>query len=484
MSSPAALPDHDLVVIGDDLLAVATPAERAEYLRYLEQRERARPSWRSVARPEQLAPAAWHRVWYIRGGRGSGKTRTGAEALVELMGGHGAPKGEPSEWAVVAPTYGDARDTCVEGPSGLLAALGTTRAEVVAGRSEQVETWNRSLGDVRLRNGAVVWADGADDGAGRIQGKNLRGAWCDEIGLWKLAQKRRSVTGRVSKSPAEQSWDESLRFAVRLSPARIVVTGTPKRGHVLVRRLVADPTVIKTVMRTQDNVANLDPELVAELMRDYAGTELGRQELEGEVLNEVEGAMWSLAQLDSSRSPLPVRTHHLRDGRQQRVSDLERVVVAIDPAITATLASDETGIVVAGRGADGDGYVLDDVSCRLTPDGWGRRAVAAFHEWKADRIVAEANQGGEMVGHVLRTVDPNVPVTLVRASRGKRTRAEPVAALYEQGRVHHVGTFPALEDQMCSYTAESAVSPDRLDALVWALTELVLDDRRVSIRVM
>jgi phage terminase large subunit-like protein len=402
-------------------------------------------AWHRLARPEQTPPEGDWATWYIRGGRGGGKTWTGSHTLAETALTH------PGDYAIVAPTYGDARDTCVEGPSGLLAALGTNRVEVDRGQARHVRQWNRSLGELKLANGGTVYIDGADDGALRIQGKNLRGLWADEVGLWRNWK---------------TAWEESIQFAVRLAPARIVATGTPKRGHRLVKQLMADETVHKTLVRTLDNAANLDAATLDKLRTRYEGTTLGRQELGGEVLEDVPGALWSREII--RYRPAPV---HMHDG--SLVPDMGRIVVAIDPAVTSGEESDETGMMVVGLGVDGYGYTLADLTCRMAPAGWARRAVEALRDFKADRIVAEANNGGDLVSTVIRTVDPNVPVTLVHAARGKRTRAEPVAALYEQGRWFHVEPFPELEDQQCSYLGEPGEeSPDRMDALVWGASEL------------
>lgn len=401
--------------------------------------------WRDHARAQQVPPAEW-RTWYVRGGRGSGKTWTGSNTLAEM-----AWK-TPGDYGVVAPTFADMRDKCVEGPSGLLRALGTTKAEVRRGVSRKVETWNRSLGELRLTNGSVIHGDGADDGAPTIQGFNLRGCWADEVGLWKSWK---------------MAWEESIRFAVRLFPARIIATGTPKRGHPLVKALMTDASVHKTLLLTLDNADNLDPALLSELIEKYAGTTIGRQELEGEVLQDVEGALWKRDSIVISA--VPTRPH-----KTEWVPDLVRIVVAIDPAVTSGEDSDETGMVVDGLGADGNGYTLADLSGRMDPHTWAKRAVKAYHDFGADRIVAEANNGGDLVSTVIRTIDPTVPITLVHAARGKRTRAEPVAALYEQGRWFHAEPFPELEDQMCSYTgAAGEDSPDRMDAHVWGASDLM-----------
>ena len=411
-------------------------------------KEEDRPSWRTLARPEQMPPDDW-RTWYVRGGRGSGKTWTGGNVLGEMA------LTDPGEYGVVAPTDSAVRDVCIEGPSGLIHALGTNLAEIKRGASRLVASYNQSSAILRLRNGSVIYADGADDGAPTIQGKNLRGLWADEVGLWRKWR---------------QAWEESIRYAVRLDPARIIATGTPKLGHALVRALMVDETVYKSLLKTSDNAANLDPRLLAELYAKYGGTRLGRQELEGEIIDDIPGALWTRVIIKHGIMPRIMKAGVAEP-------DLARVVVAVDPAITSGDDSDETGSVGCGLGHDRRGYVLADLSTRMSPIEWARRAIGAYHEHKADRIIAEANQGGDMVSIVIRTVDPTVPVTLVHASRGKRTRAEPVAALYEQGRVTHCAPMPDLEDQLCSYTGDPGESsPDRMDALVWGLSGLMLGE--------
>ena len=414
-------------------LALATAAVRSR------PPQAERPSWRTLARPEQLPPDAW-RTWYVRGGRGSGKTWTGGNTLAEMA------LADAGEYGIVAPTDSAVRDVCIEGPSGIISAFGTNLAEIKRGASRLVTSYNQSSAILRLRNGSVIYADGADDGAPTIQGKNLRGLWADEVGLWRKWQ---------------QAWEESIRYAVRLSPARIVATGTPKRGHPLVKALMADPAVSKTLLRTSDNAANLDPALLAELYAKYGGTTLGRQELEGEILEDVPGALWHRNRIELLRVV--------------QAPELVRVVVAIDPSATSTESADEAGIVVAGVDVMGFGYVLDDLSRRTSPHLWATAAIHAYHERKADRIIAEVNNGGEMVEAVIHAISPSVAYKAVSATRDKRTRAEPIATLYEQGRVHHVGPFETLEDQMCSWVPGEK-SPDRMDALVWALTDLMLND--------
>lgn len=412
-----------------------------------------RALWVAGRRPEQVPPDGEAWIWYIRGGRGSGKTRTGAEALAEQIIDTMDEGPEAGDWAAIAPTFGDSRDVCFEGPSGLRHAL--------AGYTDGSwrKAWNRSQGQLRLANGATVFADGADDGALRVQGKNLRGAWLDEVGLWKKW---------------ELAFDESITFAVRLRPAVLIATGTPKVGHGLVTRLLRGdpdrgiaPADHQSHMRMADNIDNLSPVMVQRLIERYGGTTLGRQELEGELLEEVEGALWTSALIHS---------HRLAEA-----GDMSRVVVAVDPPGGAT----EAGIVAAGVthrcicGVKGThAYVLADTSGKGSPDTWGQAAVDLFDELEADRIVGEVNYGGDMVEKVVRSVRAGIAFSAVRASRGKAVRAEPVVALYEQGRIHHVGTFGDLESEMTTWTQDSSWSPNRLDALVWAITELGMTERR------
>lgn len=339
----------------------------------------------------------------------------------------------------MAPTYADARDTCVEGDSGLLNILAP----------ELVETWNRSLGELILTNGSRYKLFSADE-PDRLRGPQAHRAWCDELAAW----------------TKPDAWDQML-FGLRLGQhPQVVVTTTP-RPVPLVRRIAQDARTRLTRGRTRDNAANLAPSALAQLEARYAGTRLGRQELEAEILDDIAGALWSRAMIDEALKPVAL-------------PQMQRVVVAIDPSGTrgAEDGGDSIGIVVAGKGVDGRGYVLADRSCKLSPAGWGRRAVEAYHEFKADRIVAERNFGGAMVEHVIRTADPRAAYGEVTASRGKVVRAEPVAALYEQGKVSHVQSMPELEDQMCQLGPDGYLgegSPDRLDAMVWAMTDLMLD---------
>jgi phage terminase large subunit-like protein len=257
-----------------------------------------------------------------------------------------------------------------------------------------------------------------------------------------------------------------LLFGLRLGQARAVITTTPRPTD-LIRKIQKDPATVETVGSTYENRANLAPEFFTTILTTYEGTRLGRQELLAEMLEEVQGALWKIDDIERARV--------------KRAPALTQVVVAIDPAATSKAASDETGIVVAGVDTEGQTYVLADYSGRYSPDAWARRVVRAFEEFAADRVVAEVNNGGDLVEHTVRTVSPNVPFKSVHASRGKEVRAEPVAALYEQGKVHHVGVHAQLEDQMTNWIpGVSRSSPDRMDALVWALTALVIATSRMS----
>ena len=377
-------------------------------------------------------------------GRGFGKTRVGAEAVCDF--GVANPR---TRIAVVAPTAGDVRGVCFEGDSGILACL----------PAECSKDYIRGYSELTLPNGTFIKGFSAEEPE-RLRGPQFHFAWCDELAAW-----RKRTKGETAMPEGYTAWD-MLMFALRLGDdPRAVVTSTPKPVLVL-REILADPNTVVTKGSTYDNRKNLPAKFFRKLIRKYEGTRLGRQELNAELLDDIPGALWERLSIEKAR---------IQPGK---VPDMERVVVAIDPAVTATQESDETGIVVAGRGVDGQGYVFDDLTCRLSPDGWARRAIAGYHKRAADRIIGEVNNGGDMVAATVRTVDPNVAFKEVRASRGKIVRAEPVAALYEQGRIHHVGTFDQLEDQMCMFTADNIAgnSPDRVDALVWALTELFLEE--------
>lgn len=325
----------------------------------------------------------------------------------------------------------------VEGESGLL-AIHPREYRPLYEPSKRRLTWP---------NGAVATLYNAVE-PDQLRGPQHDAAWCDELAKWRYVQ---------------DTWDQ-LQFGLRLGDnPRQVITTTP-RPLPLLRQIIADAQTVVTRGSTYDNRGNLAEAFFKTVISRYEGTRLGRQELSAEILDDMPGALWRRSRIDELRK------------KADEVPALRRVVVAIDPAASTTEGAGETGIIGCGLGDDQRGYVLEDASCREGPDGWARRAVALYDRLDADAIVAEVNQGGDMVEAVIRSVRPQVRVIAVRASRGKTTRAEPVAALYEQGRVHHVGSLPALEDQMCQFdplTGQSdGVSPDRVDALVWALTEL------------
>lgn len=379
----------------------------------------------------------------ILAGRGWGKTRTGAE-WVRWRIAHGAKR-----VALVAPTAADARDVMIEGESGLLAVCANDAVKPIYQPGLRRVIFPE--GSALAPNGAVCTSYSAEE-PDRLRGPQHDAAWCDELAAWRY--------------PA--AWD-MLMFGLRLgTDPRCCVTTTP-RPTKEIRELVEMPTTVITKGSTFDNADNLAPAFLERILQRYEGTRLGRQELYAEILDDVPGALWTRSMLEDAVNLWPADD-----------PPMDRVVVAVDPAITSGENSDETGIVVAGRDRD-RGYVMADRTCRLSPDGWARRAIDAYHEFEADRIVAEANQGGDMVKLTLRTVDPSVPVKLVHASRGKRVRAEPIAALYEQGKIAHKEVFSEMEDQLVTWTPDSPTSPDRLDALVWALTDLDLA-RPVGIR--
>lgn len=413
-----------------------------------EQCEQLLHDWRFIARDEQIAPGGDWLTWLVLAGRGFGKTRLGAEWVREQV------KSGVMRLHLVAPTASDARDVMVEGESGLLSVCwggDKTNAGDHLGRplyepSKRRLTW---------ANGAMATLFSAEEPE-RLRGPQCEAMWCDELAAW-------GWTGN-SPNPTRMrgTWDMAM-FGLRLGAhPRACVTTTPK-PVALLREIIADKRTVVTRGSTYANAANLAATFLQAIRDKYEGTRLGRQELEAELIEEAEGALWSREMIEAARmtgKPLP---------------QMKRVVVAIDPAVTAKEESDETGIVAAGLGVDDRGYVLSDVSGRYSPGEWAKKAIAEFRAQGADRIVVEGNQGGDMVRHTIHTEWPNAPVTIVHASRGKAARAEPVAALYEQGKVNHAAPLPDLEDQMVNWEPLGGMpSPDRLDALVWALTELML----------
>lgn len=439
-------------------LAALPAAEREAFLSTLtDQQIRALLThWPFLRRPEQEIPDPSRHRWRCAmtlAGRGWGKTRWGSEGVTELVELHGYRR-----VGLVGRTAADVRDVMLYGESGLMNIRPDFRPKHYP--SKRLVVWP---------NGARALTYSADK-PDQLRGPQHDLVWGDEPAAWRT----RDV------------WDQ-ISFGLRVPHplgARALMTTTP-RPKAWLRELMNDPANIIIRGRTIDNAANLDQEQVRRLITRYQGTALGRQELDGELFDEAPGALWKRSMLEGSRR-LDVLGAELRDrwalgaGDQDAAAahalkalQLTRVVVAIDPAVSSEEDSDETGIVTMGIDRTGDLWLLDDDSGRHTPNGWANAALAAMRRWKADRIVAEANQGGAMVESTIRSADRNAPVTLVHASRGKAVRAEPIAAVYEQGRAHHIRVFSDLEDQLCGWQPGDDDSPDRLDALVWAATDLL-----------
>jgi len=415
-------------------------------LNSLDERELAelRWHWHFWARENQKAPPGDWNTWLVLAGRGFGKTRMGSEWIRENVCGSTPLSASASKWgrvALVAETAADARDVMVLGDSGILACH----------PKDFRPDWSPTNRCLTWPNGAKAWVYNATE-PDQLRGPQHHAAWSDELAKYRYMQ---------------ETWDQ-LQFGLRLGEhPRALVTTTP-RPLPLIKKLIDDPDTVVTRGATLDNQANLASNTVKQLYERYGGTRLGRQELEGEILTDIPGALWKRDTMDEARVfKVP--------------EDLERVLVAVDPAVSNNEGSDEHGIVVVGLARDRDGYargyVLEDGSLRGNPEDWARKAVSLYRTWQADKIIAEKNQGGQMVESTIKAVDRSVPVKLVHASRGKVVRAEPISALYEQKRVHHVGRFDSLEDQMCMFSIDnirsiSNGSPDRVDALVWGLTEL------------
>jgi phage terminase large subunit-like protein len=396
------------------------------------------------AMPHQLPPEGDWRSWVILGGRGAGKTRAGAEWVrAQVEGARPLDPGRCARMALVGETVDQVREVMIFGESGIMACSPPDR------RPEWQATRKRLL----WPNGAVAQVFSAHEPES-LRGPQFDGAWVDELAKWKRAR---------------DTWD-MLQFGLRLGEApQVCVTTTPRNVGVLKELLARDSTVV-TSAPTEANAANLAQGFLEEVRARYAGTRLGRQELDGVLVDEAEDALWTPAMIEA--------------GRMAEAPPLDRIVVAIDPPVTGHAGSDACGIVVAGALMRGPvsgwrAFVLEDASvAAASPAQWAEAAIRAMDRWGAERLVAEVNQGGDLVEQVIRQLDPLVPLRKVRASRGKVVRAEPVAALYEQGRVHHLRGLGALEDQMCAMTArgfEGRGSPDRVDALVWALTDLIIE---------
>lgn len=382
--------------------------------------------WSMQAREKQkLPPGDWN-TWLLKAGRGFGKTRVGVET-VRIW------KEDNPIIGFIGATAADVRDIMIEGESGILA---------------KSPPWDKPLYEpskkkLTFKNGAVCKLFSAEE-PDRLRGPQFYKLWADELAAWKYDQ---------------ETWDNS-QMALRLGDhPQALVTTTP-RPTKLIRELIKASNTFLTQGTTYENKGNLADNWYQAIIKKYEGTRIGRQELNAELLEDVEGALWTLAMIEKNR----VNKH----------PELKRVVVAVDPAVTANKDSDETGIITCGLGIDDIGYVLNDASGIFTPNTWANRSVHNYTKFNADRIVAEVNNGGDLVEVNIRTIDKNVPYKSVHASRGKIIRAEPVVALYEQGRIKHVGSFSKLEDELTTWDGSNSFSPGRLDALVWAFTDLML----------
>jgi len=399
-------------------------------------------AWKLIARPSQLPPEGDWFIWLVRAGRGFGKTRTGAEYVRSRI--------DAEEWRTVncaAPTWTDTMRTMVKGTHGAPGLL-----DIWPEHQRPILRLSKDDPHLRCHNQAKIQLFAAHQ-AERFRGPQADGGWADEIDSWK-----------PEKMKPSDAWS-LFELGIRLGPdPRIIATSTPKRAR-LVKALMARDDTALTTGSTYENRANLAPQFFRSIVSKYKGTHLGRQEIMGEVLEDVEGALLHQEVIDANRvaaSP-----------------DLRRAVVGVDPS--GSIDGDHQGIIAAGRGADGYGYVLADRSCHLGPRGWGRRAVETALEFEADRIVVETNYGGDMavatIEQAARYMDAQVRVLKITASKAKHVRFEPVCLLYEQGRIKHVGELDELESELTSFTPdgyEGDGSPDRADAAVWALTDLML----------
>jgi len=408
-------------------LARLNPGEIAEFGRH----------WDIFAHEHQRVPQADWTTWLILGGRGAGKTRAGAEWVKQVAQNDGN-----AQIALIGETEHDVREVMIEGVSGLLAVH----------TGEERPQWIPSRRRIEWKNGAVAQAFSAEQ-LESLRGPQFSAAWCDELAKWRQAE----------------STFDMLQFGLRLGERpRQVITTTP-RPIALIKRLKADSATAVTHASTQANAFNLAPAFLDTILKRYGGTRLGRQEIAGEIVEERNDALWSRAMLEGCRISAPADD-----------LKLSRIVVAVDPPASSTKGADACGLVAAGRAGDIIYVLADETVSGLSPQGWAMKAIALWRRVRADCLVAEVNQGGDMVRAVIGEADRTVPVTAVRATRGKWLRAEPVAQLYEQGRVKHAGAFPELEDEMCDFGLDglsSGRSPDRLDALVWAVTALTFGAR-------
>ena len=436
-------------------LALLPEPERTKLLSEISAEEADALLWRwdFWGRVNQFAPPGDWSTWVILAGRGWGKTKTGAEWIRSMVcGSTPLGKGRAQRIALVAETAADGRDVMVQGESGLLAVHPPDFRPV----------YTPSMRRLVWPNGTVGLIYNATE-PDQLRGPQFDCAWTDELAKWRYCQ---------------ETWD-NLQFGLRLgSDPRALITTTPRPIQTL-KDILKEPGTVVTKGSTYENRSNLAPKFLKKVEERYAGTRLGRQELMAEILDDSPDALWRRSKLDEERIGVLDGSHIWR-GNKITLPAMRRIVVSIDPAGEPGGEGDtengaETGIIVAGLGVDGRGYILDDRTCSADPNGWATEAVKAFDFWDADTVIAEKNQGGAMVKAVIRSVRPTIPVIEVIASRGKVTRAEPISALYEQGKVSHLGTFPQLEDQMVVFTPFGIVggtTGDRVDALVHGLTNL------------
>jgi phage terminase large subunit-like protein len=403
-----------------------------------------RTEWLRIARDKQLQPKIPHYIWLILAGRGWGKTRTGAQDIALY-----ALRNKNVNCAVVAPTAGDLRRVCFGGQSGLLSII----PKDCYLNSKSQKGYSSSVSEIRLFNGSKITGYAAQE-PDRLRGPQFHRAWCDELAAWRYPE----------------AFDQ-LMFGLRLGEnPQCVITTTPKPTKII-KELIERDDVQVTSGSTFENEENLAESALTMLRDKYEGTTLGRQELYAEVIETIDGALWNQEMIERTRIS------------KETDKELSKIIVAIDPAVTSNKNSDETGIIVVGKDYSNNFYVLEDCSGRHSAEKWGTIAVNLYHDWDANYIVAETNNGGDLVERLIRNIDTRVPFRSVRATRGKILRAEPISSLYEQNRVKHLGVFPELEQQMCSYTGETNTSPDRLDALVWGLTELSKSTGRAEWRI-
>ena len=413
-----------------DVISTLTEEEAGEIL----------VDWEFWARDEQLPPEGDWFIWLYLAGRGAGKTRAGSEWVLSRIR-DGCCRG-----GLIAPTAADARDVIVEGESGIK-SVAKESDFTTSGEWLGVPEYEPSKRRLTWKNGAVCFTYSADKPE-RLRGPQHDFLWGDELCAWRRPE----------------AWDLAM-MGLRLGENPTVFVSTTPKPIKLIKNLIKDPACVVTRGTTYSNRDNLPSKFFDSIIKKYEGTRFGLQELEGVLLEEAEGALWSYSLIEETRITDPVS-----------LDTLKRVVVAVDPAITATDTSDETGIVVCALRNDGHGLVLSDLSGRYSPGKWSKIVVDAFDKWKADSVVAEGNQGGDMVKYTLRTQRNSLPIRVVHASRGKRTRADPIAAYFERKEAHIVGTLRDLEDQLCSWEPLSGQnSPDRLDAMVWGLTDCMVE---------